>query len=584
MKFLGNLLASILGTLIALGILFMMFIVIAMAFGESEKVVVKGNTVLEIKLDALVKDYAPKGNDFLDEFFTFADEKLGLNEIINAIENAKNDENIVGISINTVDVKAGISQTQAIRNKLEEFKESGKFIMAYADVYNQKSYYLSSVADSIFMNPLGGIDFKGLSSEVLFFKDLQDKSGVKLEVIRHGKYKSAVEPFLYNKMSDENREQITTFLQSIWGELLADISKSRNKSIEELNIIADNLWARNATLAIENSIVDDAVYLDEYETKLKIASGIVADAELFKISLSNYISTGKGRVTSTSANKIAVIYAQGEIIYGKGNEDLIGQELIIEALRKARKDKNVKAIVLRINSPGGSALASELIWRELELTKKELPLVVSMGDLAASGGYYIACNADRIFAEPTTISGSIGVFGALPNISKLAADIGINAEQVSTNKSPNYSLFEPITDEFRAVTTEGVEDIYTAFVARVSAGRNMSVQAVDGIAQGRVWSGVDALQNGLVDELGNLDDAVKYAAELAAIVDYKVRNYPDYKLNLGDKLSSFPFMKTKEKAMIEALGLGNYKTYQTIKQFSEIKGIQARMPFLLEIK
>jgi protease-4 len=263
MKFLGNLLASILGTLIALGILFMMFIVIAMAFGESEKVMVKGNTVLEIKLDGLVKDYAPKGNEFLDEFFAFADEKMGLNEIINAIENAKNDENIVGISINTMDVNAGVAQTQAIRNKLEEFKESGKFIMSYSDVYNQKSYYLSSVADSIFMNPLGGIDFKGLSSEVLFFKDLQDKSGVKLEVIRHGKYKSAVEPFLYNKMSDENREQITTFLQSIWGELLVDISKSRNKSIEELNTIADNLWARNATLAIENNIVDDAVYLDD---------------------------------------------------------------------------------------------------------------------------------------------------------------------------------------------------------------------------------------------------------------------------------------------------------------------------------
>ncbi|MDP2068748.1 MAG: signal peptide peptidase SppA [Lutibacter sp.] len=584
MKFLGNLLASILGTLIALGILFMMFIVIAMAFGETEKVMVKGNTVLEIKLDAVVKDYAPKGTNLLDEFFAFTDEKLGLNEIINAIENAKNDKNIVGISINTVDVNAGVAQTQAIRNKLEEFKESGKFIMAYADVYNQKSYYLSSVADSIFMNPLGGVDFKGLSSEVLFFKDLQDKSGVKLEVIRHGKYKSAVEPFLYNKMSDENREQITAFLQSIWGELLVDISKSRNKSIEELNAIANNLWARNATLAIENNIVDDAVYMDEYESKLKLASGILADDELLKITLSDYISTGKGRVTSTSSNKIAVIYAQGEIIYGKGNEDLIGQELIIEALRKARKDKNVKAIVLRINSPGGSALASELIWRELELTKNELPLVVSMGNLAASGGYYIACNADRIFAEPTTISGSIGVFGALPNMSKLAGDIGINAEQVSTNKSPNYSLFEPLTDEYRAITTEGVEDIYTAFVARVSAGRNMSIEAVDNIAQGRVWSGVDALKNGLVDELGNLDDAVKYAAELAAIVDYKVRNYPDYKLDLGDKLSSIPFMKSKEKALVEALGLENYKTYKTIKQFSELKGIQARMPFLLDIK
>ncbi len=584
MKFLGNLLASILGTLIALGILLMMFVVIAMAFGETEKVVVKDNSVLVIKLDALVKDYAPKGTDFLDEFFALSDEKMGLNEIINAIENAKNDENIVGISINTLDVNAGVSQTKAIRKKLEEFKESGKFILAYGDVYNQKSYYLSSVADSIFMNPLGGIDFKGLSSEVLFFKDLQDKSGVKMEVIRHGKYKSAVEPFLYNNMSDENREQITSFLQSIWGELLADISKSRNKTIEELNTIADNLWARNATLAVANNIVDGAVYLDEYETKLKAASGISTDGELSEITLSDYIATGKGRVISSATNKIAVIYAQGEIIYGKGNEDLIGQELIIEALRKAKKDKNVKAIVLRINSPGGSALASELIWRELELTKKELPLVVSMGDVAASGGYYIACNADRIFAESTTISGSIGVFGALPNMSKLSENIGINAEQVSTNKSPSYSVFEPITDEFRAVTTEGVEDVYNAFVDRVSKGRNMSVQAVDSIAQGRVWAGVDALQNGLVDELGNLDDAIKYAAELAAIADYKVRNYPDYKLNLGDRLSGIPFMKTKEKAMIEALGFENYKIYQTIKQFSEIKGIQTRMPFLLEIK
>jgi protease-4 len=324
--------------------------------------------------------------------------------------------------------------------------------------------------------------------------------------------------------------------------------------------------------------------LDEYETKLKRASGISTDDELSEIALSDYISTGKGRVVSTASNKIAVIYAQGEIIYGKGNEDSIGQELIIKALRKARKDKKVKAIVLRINSPGGSALASELIWRELELTKKELPLVVSMGDVAASGGYYIACNADRIFAEPTTISGSIGVFGVLPNMSKLAENIGINAEQVSTNKNPSYSVFEPITNELRAVTTEGVEDVYTAFLKRVSLGRNMSVEAVDSIAQGRVWAGVDALQNGLVDELGNLDDAISYAAELAEVTDYKVRNYPDYKMDLGEKLSGLPFMKSKEKVMIEALGLENYKTYQILKQFSEIKGMQARMPFVLEIK
>lgn len=584
MNFLRNLFASIFGTLIALGIIFMLFVLIVSTISESETVTVKSNSILEISLDSKIKDFAPKSDNPLNELFDFKDDKIGLGEIINAIENAKGDANIRGISIKLSGIQGGIAQTQAIRNKLEEFKETGKFIKAYADFYDQKSYYLSSVADSIFVNPFGGVDFKGLSSEVLYYKDIEDKTGVKMEVIRHGKYKSAVEPYLYNQMSENNREQITAFLKSIWNEMLVNISKNRNISIAELNIIADNLLARNADLAVENNMVDAKIYLDEYNEKLNWAVGLSVDDKLHKISMKDYIATGKGRVISSSANKIAVIYAQGELLYGKGNEDYIGQDLIINALKKARETSSVKAIVLRINSPGGVALTGELIWRELEITKLKLPVVVSMGNVAASGGYYIACNANKIFAESTTITGSIGVFGMIPNISQLADKIGINAEQVATNKGPNYSVFEPMTDEFRVVTKEGVEQVYNTFLERVAKGRGMLVAEVDSIAQGRVWSGIEALKNGLVDEIGSLDDAIAYAAELVNITDFRVRNYPDYNLGLEDKLSNFPFMKSKEKILIEEIGEANYKTYQSIKQISRLKGIQARIPFIIDIK
>jgi protease-4 len=584
MKFLRNLLASIFGTLIALGIIFMLFVLIASVLTESEKITVKKNSVLEIRLNAEIKDYAPKSDDPFEELLGLSSKKMGLNDIVNAIENAKSDVNIKGISLYMLGINGGIAQTQAIRGKLLDFKESGKFINAYADFYDQKTYYLSSVADSVFVNPFGGVDFKGLSSEVLYYKDIEDKTGVKMEVIRHGKYKSAVEPFLYNEMSDNNREQISSFLKSIWNQMLVDVSKSRNKTIDELNFIADNLLARNSSLALENNLVDGEIYLDEYADKLKLAVGISTDDDLNKITLQDYISTGKGRIRSSASNKIAVIYAQGEILYGDGDENYIGQNLIINALRKAQDDKNIKAIVLRVNSPGGSALASELIWREMELASKKLPIVVSMGNLAASGGYYIACNADRIFAEPTTITGSIGVYGLIPNLNKLADNIGVNAEQVSTNTGANYSVFEPMTDAFRTVSTEGVEQIYTTFIERVATGRDMLVKDVDSVAQGRVWSGVEALEKGLVDALGNLDDAVSYAAELADITDYKVRNYPNYKFDFEDKFNSFPFIKSKEKMLIEEFGEEYYNTYQTLKQLSKVKGIQARLPFVLNIK
>ncbi len=583
MKFLRNLFASIFGTLIAIGILFLLLILIGSVIGETKKVEVKNNSVLTINLKSIVKDYAPKSSNPLDDFFEMNNKKLGLNKILNAIENAGYDDKIKGISISTLGINAGIAQMQAIRNKLLAFKESSKFIYAYADMYDQKSYYLSSVADSVFLNPRGSVDFKGLATEILYYKDFENKFGVKYEVIRHGKYKSAVEPYLTNKMSENNKEQITSFLKSIWNELVLDISKSRKISVLKLNNIADNLLGRNANLTKENKLVDGIVYGDEYENKLKNAVNISLDKTLNNVSLTDYITSGKGRIRSSASDKIAIIYAQGEIIYGKGDEEHIGQKLIIDALQKARKSSNTKAIVLRVNSPGGSALASDLIWREIELTKKQIPVVVSMGNVAASGGYYISCNANKIIAEPTTITGSIGVFGMLPNVSELANKLGVNAEQVKTNKSPSYSVFEPISNKFKAVTKEGVEAVYTTFLNRVATGRNLSIKMVDSIAQGRVWTGAQAIKNGLVDKLGNLHDAVVEAAGLAGITDYGIRNYPSYHMDLQDKLSKLPFIKSTEKILIEEFGKENYKIYKNLKSISNAKGIQARLPFIITI-
>lgn len=585
MKFLRNLLATILGIFIAIGIMFFLMILIGTSMSSSEKIVVKNNSILELNLENQIKDDYNVTNP-LDEILGADQKIMSLHKIISAIEKAKTDDKIKGISINTLYIDAGMSQTQAIRDKLLDFKSSGKFITAYADFYSQKDYYLSSVADSVYINPTGGIDLKGLGAELLFYKDFEDKYGVKMEVIRHGKYKSAVEPYIANKISDANREQLTELLHSIWDKFKIDMSTGRNKSVADFDKIADNLDGRNGILAIKNNLVNDTIYKDQYDSLLKNAIGLNADDKLNTISLSKYIKA-KVRTASIKKDKIAVIYAQGNIMYGKGDETYIGQETIIKALRKAVKNKKVKAIVLRVNSPGGSALASDLIWRELELTKKKKPLVVSMGNYAASGGYYIACNADKIYAEPTTITGSIGVFGMIPNFSEFVDRIGINAEQITTNKQAiGYSVFEPMNEDFRNVTQEGIEQVYTTFLKRVAKGRKMTMAQVDSIAQGRVWTGTQAKNNGLVDELGNLDDAVAHAAELANITDYGVRNYPHYKKDFEDAFSGgLPFMKVSTKSLIEnEIGTENYKLLKRLKEFSELKGIQARMPFVMEIK
>ncbi len=588
MTFLRELLAAILGVFISFMIMFFVLIaigsVISSGFMDDGTVVVKNNSVLVLKLEDLIKDYAPKNDDPFTQILGLEKKKIGLDNILNAIDNAKYDDQILGISIESLMIQGGMAQIQEIRDKLYEFKESGKFVTAFADVYEQKNFYLSSVADSIYVNPEGQIDFRGLSGEVLFFKDFQEKYGVKMEVIRHGKYKSAVEPFLANEMSEANREQTEAFLNSIWSEMITDIDESRKIDLDQINYIADELLARTPDLAIEHKMITGKMYKDDYVKVLKQLGGLSEDAAIYAVSVKNYIDSGKGRLINSASDRIAIIYAQGDIMYGKGDEDYIGPELIIESLKKARKSKDVKAIVLRVNSPGGSALASDIIWREIEVTKKDKPVVVSMGNFAASGGYYISCNADIILADPTTITGSIGVFGMVPNMSEFADRIGINAEQVGTNKrSLNYSLFEPMTDDFYDVTKEGVERVYTTFVTKVAEGRNMTFEQVDEIAQGRVWTGKQALENGLVDELGGLEDAIKAAANLVDIDEYRIRSYPDYKKDLKDMVSG-PFASVKQQILEEEIGIENFKVYKKLQQFGDWKGLQTRLPFLLEIR
>jgi len=585
MNFLRNLLAAILGTLIAFGMIFFMFLIFVSLANVEEGVTVKNKSVLELKFKDPINDYT--GSNEADPFAGLFEKAVGLDDILHAIAVAKNDDKIEGISLRSQFVTAGWSQTQAIREAIHDFKESGKFVYAYSDLYMQKDYYLASVADSIFLNPVGGMDFRGLSAEVLFYKDLQEKTGVKMEVIRHGKYKSAVEPYLENEMSEANRTQIRELLGSLWGSVAEEIAEDRDIHIDDLNTIADTLGGRNPQYAQRSGLIDKLLYMDQYEAILKKGSGRSEDQDIHYIELSDYIKEARKKSLNTGKDRIAVIYAQGEILYGEGGPNYIGQGLINSALAKARKDNKVKAVVLRVNSPGGSALTSDIIWREIELTKKEKPVVVSMGDVAASGGYYISVGADKIFAEPTTITGSIGVFGTVPNISELAKNIGINAEQVATNKnSTEYSLFEPMTPQFRGVITEGIETIYQTFLSRVADGRNISMARADSLAQGRVWSGADAKELGLVDELGSLNDAIVAAADLADISSYSIRRYPRYKSNFEMLMEDLSGAKTRvQENMIKSeLGEDAFGLYKDIKRTTQQGGIQASMPFRLTIK
>lgn len=591
MNFLKRVLSTIVGIGVFTGLCLFLLIAIAAISGSDNdnKVIVKENSVLALDLTDAIADYEGQF-DYGEWAFLFQDDKKhnGLFDIINAITYAATDNNIEGISIKNLQLSAGMAQTKALRDALLEFKASGKFILAYSDGMGQKEYYLSSVADAIYLNPVGGLDFKGLATEILYYKDFQDKYGLKMEVIRHGKYKSAVEPYLTQEMSDANREQISVFLNSIWTEMKSEISESRNISVSELHNIADNLLARSPEKAVNSKLIDKLLYADEFETEIKTKLGLVAEDDYNSVDIYDYAKHSKSKNLIKNLkikDRIAVIYAQGQIMYGEGNEKIVGQGVINESLKKAREDDNIKAIVLRINSPGGSALASDLIWREIERTKAVKPVIVSMGNLAASGGYYIACNADTIIAEPNTITGSIGVFGTLPNAHGFITDIGINSEQVSTNKnSITYSVFEPMSNAQHDVMKEGVVAIYNTFIDRVANGRNMTPEAVNNIAQGRVWTGADALKIGLVDELGGLDLALERAAEAAELTTYRTKEFPVYEKDLEDMVQGFGVMKSEAEILEDALGTYHYNILNRIKEMSQVKGTQMLLPYTIEIQ
>ena len=590
MMFLKRFFAAFLGALAALWFFFLIGMILLVGLSQIDPAVtVSNNTVLQLKLNRPLLDYQGSTKD--DLFSAFFQEYMAVDEIVEAINKAATDGKIKGISIETPVVIGGWSQTTAIREALARFKESGKFVYAYADTYTQRAYYLSSVADSIFIPAAGAIDLRGLASELTYYKSFQDKTGLKMEVIRHGKYKAAVEPYLEDEPSAANLEQIKQVLASLWNEVSSEIRGNRGLDSASFEAVVHSAEARNPERALALGIIDRIAYSDSYEEALKLAvnadsNPVSAGSALNTMSVSSYRRVQNDTAPTTS-DRIALIYAQGTILYGEGSPTLMGQTTMNKALVSAREDNTVKAIVLRINSPGGSALTSDLIWREVEKTAKVKPVVVSISDIAASGGYYIATPATYIIADKTAITGSIGVFGTLPNASAIAKEWGINSYSVGTHeRSFTYSVVQPLSDSFRAELQDGIERTYDLFIERVATGRGMTPEEVDAIAQGRVWSAQDGLEVGLVDEIGGLHRALEKASELANIESYKVRKYPRYKSDIERLLGDLPSAMTQRwfAEYTPSWAQRYAEFWKGIKGSDEQFEIQARMPFDLKIE
>ncbi len=541
------------------------------------------NSVLKLSLNDQIKERTVE-NPFskINLGPLMPEGSLGLNTILLNIKKAKEDKDIKGIYLEISNPIAGFATLEEIRNALIDFRSSGKFIYAYSETYSQKAYYIASTASKLYLNPQGTLEVKGLSSQIMFFKNMLDKLGVEVQVFRHGKFKSAIEPFMLDKMSEANRSQVETYLGSLWNHMLAGISKSRGITASEINNMADNLLIRNPSDALKYKLVDALKYEDEAMDDIKKAISIDQKEKIHFVSLEKYAESPNK--TKLSSNKIAVVYAVGEIVSGKGSDDQVGSESVAKALRDARLDTSIKAIVFRVNSPGGSALASDVMWREVLLAKAAKPVVVSMGDVAASGGYYISCAANRIFAQPNTITGSIGVFGLIPNAQKaLSEKLGITIDTVNTNKHSDVGtiLRAASADEYNYIQ-KSVEDIYDVFITKVAEGRNISKNNVDSIGQGRVWSGTDALKIKLVDEIGGINDAIAYAAKLAKLSNYKLIDLPKQKDPL-EELFNTGADEIEARTMKANLG----EQYIFIKQLKTVllkKGIQARVPYEMIIE
>jgi protease-4 len=585
-SFLKYTLATIVGIIISTIILFLFLSIIIAASSQEKPVEVKENTILVMKLNEHIVErtidnpfnYFPATGPF-----TLARE-MGLNDILDNINKAKLDDNIAGIYMELTAIPAGIGTIEEIRNALIDYKESGKFIICYSDVYTQKAYYLASVADSVFLNPAGQLILMGMGAQVMFYKEALDKLGLEVQIIRHGTYKSAVEPFMLNEMSDENREQTMAWVETIWEHTLKGISEQRDIPVSKLNELADKMTIRNAQLAVDNGLIDGIMYKDKVIDLLKGLTNTEEKKNLRSITLRKYTKVAKIRgQKGWTKDKVAVIYAHGTIRLGNLGEGYISSERISKTIRQARRDSTIKAIVLRVNSGGGGSLPSEVIRREIELASKVKPVVASFGDVAASGGYYIAAQVDTILCNPNTITGSIGVWAMIPHAGKfLNKKLGINVDVAKTNPHADMgSPFRPLTEDEKEVIRFGVEEVYDDFLKFVGDGRNMTREEVDAIGQGRIWSGVNALENGLVDLFGGKVQSVEIAAKMAGLEKYRIVELP----KLEDPLEQL-FRELTENAKMKSLRKELGEQFNYFKQLHDIKdmsGIQARLPFVFEI-
>ncbi|MVZ64302.1 signal peptide peptidase SppA [Sphingobacterium sp. DK4209] len=586
-SFFKYVLATITGIIISSVLLFVILIAIVgylvSSVSPTTEAVTPSNAVLLVTLDhSITEKTEPNPFEGLEMPGYSNIRSIGLNDIVSRIQAAKEDTNIKGIYLNVKGINTGFATMKAIRDAIEDFKASGKFVVAYSDNYTQKGYYLSSVANEVYLHPEGGLDFRGLASSVMFFKDALTKLGVEMQVLKVGTYKSAVEPYLLNAMSDANREQVGSYLGSIYSTFVGDIAKSRELTADTVRGVANAYAIKYPEDAVRLHFVDSLMYKDQILAKIREKLAIDDKKDIPTISLLDYKNspaTGKG-----GADRVAVLYAYGAIVDGEGTTGEIGGDKLSRELRDLRNDDKVKAIVLRVNSPGGSALASDVIWREVDLTKKVKPVVVSMGDYAASGGYYIAAAADSIFADPTTLTGSIGVFGVIPSFQKLFNEkLGVHFDAVKTAKyaDMDVDMDRPLTEEEKGIIQGSVNRVYQVFMKRVADGRKMSIANVDSIGQGRVWTGAQAVDLKLVDRLASLDEAVKAAAKKAKVSDYRVYEYPRTKDPFAEIWS---VSKEKVQAMFIDEELGEYAKYlKELRKVTSQTGIQARIPYLVEI-
>lgn len=559
--------------------------------GKSQKKEVKELAVLKLEFNYDMSDRSNEMPEFVVSKFDFKDE-IGLNQALEYIKAARDDDRIRGIYLRMDAFAPGMATIETLRNAIIDFRESGKKVIAYGEMVGQKQYYLATAADEIYINPNGVFVFKGFSSQIVFLKNALDRLGIEMQIFRVGKFKSAIEPFTREEMSEENRQQVRSYLNSVYHHFLSNIGGERDLAPEFLDSVANNLLAINPVEAERQGLIDGTIYEDEllqmFDDEFLEKDGDDEngdDREIQYIKLKDYIKALNGEdrdedADDAEAGQIAVVFAEGDIVDGNDKKNAIGSYAYAETLRKLRKDDDIKAVVLRVNSPGGSALASDVIWREMTLLKEAKPVVVSMGNLAASGGYYIACPADHIFAEPNTLTGSIGVFGILPNFKNLFnEELGITFDTVKTAEYADMpNLFRPVSTREREIIQQEVDNIYDQFLLRVGEGRDMDTAQVKGLAQGRVWTGLQAVENGLADQVGGLQEAIDYAAEMAELETYQTTSYPKIQ-TLWEQIEKMLKGEGMEKNYMKSQ-LGEYYNYfQYIKSISEQPSVQMRLPY-----